>query len=208
MGKLVNGAVEIMSNIGATGVLATILPSIMMLSSVVDLIKSINELTIPKDINTKVTSIIDAAKIISDQVRTDGDVQTIDEDKVKSFGKYVDDSIKYFKNINKLDVSKVKSLGEMYDKMGQFMDKLSDAPISEIADALVNKISPALSDINTNLDKKSKSNTSTQTTTQIPQQSPIQNTQQIDYTMILENIEDLLEKIKQKMNENTQLSFS
>lgn len=207
VGKLVNGAVEIMSNIGSTGVLATILPSILMLNSVVDLIESINKLTIPKDINTKVSSIIDAAKIISDQVRTDGDVQTIDEDKVKAFGKYVDDSVKYFEQINKLDVSKIKSLNEMYDKMGQFMDKLQDAPISEIADALVNKISPALSDINNNLDKQT--NTTQHTQQQIVQQTPqaIQQTQPVDYTSILENIEELLSNIKQKLNNNPQMTF-
>jgi hypothetical protein len=214
VGKLVNGAVEIISNIGATGVLATILPSIMMLNSVVDLIKSINELTIPKDINTKVSSIIDAAKIISDQVRTDGDVQTIDEDKVKSFGKFVDNSIKYFEGINKLDVSKVRSLGDMYEKMGQFMETLQDAPINDIADALVNKISPALSDINTSLNKKptqttqttptnSTNNTSNIQTTQTTSNNPVDSNQpvkQIDYSSMLENIEGLLEQIKKKLS--------
>lgn len=206
-GKVINTATSLISNIGAAGVLATILPSIMMLGSIVDLIQSINDLKLDPNINNKVANIVDLAKNITSQVSSSKTIGSIDEDKVDLFGEYVDDSIKYFKNINKLDVSKVKSLGEMYDKMGQFMDKLSDAPISEIADALVNKISPALSDINNNLDKKTTSTTSQQNTQQTSTTSQ-QNIQQIDYTTILENIEDLLEKIKQKMNENTQLSFS
>ena len=87
------------------------------------------------------------------------------------------------------------------------MDKLQDAPIGEIADALVNKISPALSDINNNLDKRS--NPTQQTTQSVTQQTP-QNTQQIqpiDYTSILENIEELLSNIKQKLNNNSQIAF-
>ena len=220
IGRMIGSAVEIMKNIGSTGVLASILPNIMMLSTVVDLIKSINELTIPSDVNNKVTSIIEAAKLVSDQVGESSNIQSIDKDKVKVFGKYVDDSVKYFKHINKLDVSKIKSLNEMYDKMGQFMDKLQDAPISEIADALVNKISPALSDINNNLDKQSNPTQQTtqqpvaqqvtQTTQQPVAQQVTQNTQQIqqvDYTSILENIEDLLSNIKQKLNNNPQMVF-
>lgn len=208
LGRRIGVAVEIMKNIGSTGILASIIPNIMMLSTVVDLIKSINELVVPSDINNKVTSIIEATKLVSDQVGESSNIQSIDEDKVKVFGKYVDDSVKYFKHINKLDVSKIKSLNEMYDKMGQFMDKLQDAPIGEIADALVNKISPALSDINNNLDKQSNP---TQQTTQQPvvQQVPqnTQQVQQVDYTSILENIEDLLSNIKQKLNNNPQIAF-
>ena len=199
IGRMIGGAVEIMKNIGSTGILASILPNIMMLSTVADLIKSINELSVPSDINNKVTSIIEAAKLVSDQVSESSNIQSIDEDKVKVFGKYVDDSVKYFKHINKLDVSKIKSLNEMYDKMGQFMDKLQDAPISEIADALVNKISPALSDINNNLDKQSNPTQQTeqqQVIQQVPQNT--QQVQQVDYTSILENIEE--EKYKSEYN--------
>ena len=208
IGRMVGGTIEVMKNIGSTGILASILPNILMLSTVVDLIKSINELTVPSDINAKVTSIIEAAKLVSDQVGESSSVQSIDENKVKVFGKYVDDSVKYFKHINKLDVSKIKSLNEMYDKMGQFMDKLQDAPISEIADALVNKISPALSDINNNLDKQSNPTQQTeqqQVVQQVPQNT--QQVQQVDYTSILENIEDLLSNIKQKLNNNPQITF-
>jgi hypothetical protein len=208
VGKLVNGAIDVVKNIGSAGVLATILPNILILNSVVDLIESINKLTIPSDISTKVSSIIEAAKLVSDQVSESSNVQSIDEDKVKVFGKYVDDSVKYFKGINDLKVENVKSLADMYVKMSQFMDKLQDAPISEIADALVNKISPALSDINNNLDKQSNP---TQQTTQQPvvQQVPqnTQQVQQVDYTSILENIEDLLSNIKQKLNNNPQMAF-
>ena len=211
IGRMIGGAVEIMKNIGSTGILASILPNIMMLSTVVDLIKSINELTVPSDISTKVSSIIEAAKLVSDQVGESSNIQSIDEDKVKVFGKYVDDSVKYFKHINKLDVSKIKSLNEMYDKMGQFMDKLQDVPIGEIADALVNKISPALSDINNNLDKQSNQTQQT-TQQQVVQQTPqntqqVQQVQQVDYTSILENIEELLSNIKQKLNNNPQMAF-
>lgn len=208
LGRRIGVAVEIMKNIGSTGILASIIPNIMMLSTVVDLIKSINELVVPSDINNKVTSIIEAAKLVSDQVSQSSNIQSIDEDKVKVFGKYVDDSVKYFKHINKLDVSKIKSLNEMYDKMGQFMDKLQDAPIGEIADALVNKISPALSDINNNLDKQSnpaQQATQQQVVQQVPQNT--QQVQQVDYTSILENIEDLLSNIKQKLNNNPQIAF-
>lgn len=206
-GKVINTATSLISNIGAAGVLATILPSIMMLGSIVDLIQSINDLKLDPNINNKVANIVDLAKNITSQVSSSKTIGSIDEDKVDLFGEYVDDSIKYFKGINNLKIDNVKSLTDMYVKMGEFMDKLSDAPISEIADALVNKISPALSDINNNLDKKTTSTTSQQNTQQTSTTSQ-QNIQQIDYTTILENIEDLLEKIKQKMNENTQLSFS
>lgn len=209
VGKVVSAVIDMIPSLGTAGILATILPSVLMLGSIVDVIKSINELVIPPDINNKVSDILNVSRMISSQVYEDGDVQTIDEDKVKSFGKYVDDSVKYFKNINNLDVSKVKSLGEMYDKMGRFMDKLNDAPINEIADALVNKISPALSDINNNLDKKPNNQITEHVTNPVTQttQPNIQMPQQIDYTSILENIEDLLEKIKQKMNIDAQLVY-
>jgi hypothetical protein len=208
IGRMIGGAVEIMKNIGSTGIIASILPNIMMLSTVVDLIKSINELVVPSDISTKVSSIIEAAKLVSDQVGESSNVQSIDENKVKVFGKYVDDSVKYFKGINDLKVENVKSLADMYIKMGEFMDKLQDAPISEIADALVNKISPALSDINNNLDKQSNPTQQTEQQ-QVVQQAPqnTQQVQQVDYTSILENIEDLLSNIKQKLNNNPQIAF-
>jgi DNA repair exonuclease SbcCD ATPase subunit len=128
--------------------------------------------------------------------------------------------------------------------MGQFMEKLQDAPINDIADALVNKISPPLSDINNNLDKNNQqvtqqtqqlqqanqqlqqaneynsyntynnsttNNSSTnnyynQNNMQKEQQNNQQN-KQIDYTSMLENIEDLLEQIKKKLNAQPQMSF-
>jgi hypothetical protein len=144
----------------------------------------------------------------------DGEIATVDENKVKQYGKFVDYSESHIKTINKLDVSKVKSLGDMYEKMGQFMETLQDAPINDIADALVNKISPALSDINTSLNKKpaqttqttptnSTNNTSNTQTTQTTSNNPVDSNQpvkQIDYSSMLENIEGLLEQIKKKLS--------
>ena len=40
---------------------------------------------------------------------------------------------------------------------------------------------------------------------QVPQNT--QQVQQVDYTSILENIEDLLSNIKQKLNNNPQIAF-
>ena len=94
------------------------------------------------------------------------------------------------------------------------MEKLQDAPINDIADALVNKISPALSDINTSLNKKptqttqntptnSTNNTSNTQVTQTAPNNPVTSNQpvkQIDYSSMLENIEGLLEQIKKKLS--------
>jgi hypothetical protein len=192
------------------------MPSIVILNTIISLLDSINKLEFdPTNTKTKVNNIIDIAKSIGVIVsNSDGEIATVDEKKVKHFGKYVDDSVKYFEGINKLDVSKVKSLGDMYEKMGQFMEKLQDAPINDIADALVNKISPALSDINTSLNKKptqttqtiptnSTNNTSNTQTTQTTSNNPVDSNQpvkQIDYSSMLENIEGLLEQIKKKLS--------
>ena len=218
---------QIFSNMSGAGVLLSLLPNIALLRTITETLSSINNIKLDGNISTKVTDIINTVRTISTTVSADNDSVSIDENKVKQFGNFVDDSVKYFKHINKLDVSKVKSIGDMYEKMGQFMDKLQDAPISEIADALVNKISPALSDINESM---SKNNQSTQTQTGVmkqtqtgapqqtqtiaPQQTQTiapQQTQTIatpvDYTSLLENIEDLLTQIKKKLNTQPQMSF-
>ena len=202
---------QIFSNMSASGVLLSLLPNIALLRTITETLSSINDIKLDGNISTKVTDIINTVRTISTTVSTDNDLVSIDENKVKQFGNFVDDSVKYFKHINKLDVSKVKSLGDMYEKMGQFMDKLQDAPISEIADALVNKISPALSDINESM---SKNNQSTQTQTGAIKQTQIGAPQQtqttttpVDYTSLLENIEDLLTQIKKKLNTQPQMSF-
>ena len=193
----------------------------MILNTIISLLDSVSKLEFdPTNTKTKVNNIIDIAKSIGVIVsNSDGEIATIDEKKVKQYGKFVDYSESYIKTINKLDVSKVKSLGDMYEKMGQFMEKLQDAPINDIADALVNKISPALSDINTSLNKKpAQTNQITQTTTptttsivtqttpnnQVTSNQPIK---QIDYSSMLENIEDLLEQIKKKLNSQPQPAF-
>jgi hypothetical protein len=182
--------------------------SIGLITLIAKNLKTLSDIDLNKDtIESKVKQVIELSNIVADNVNS-SEVKSIDKDKIKHFGKYVDDSVKYFKGINDLKVENVKSLADMYVKMSQFMDKLQDAPISEIADALVNKISPALSDINNNLDKQSNP---TQQTTQQPviQQTPqnTQQVQQVDYTSILENIEDLLSNIKQKLNNNPQMVF-
>lgn len=240
------GAVSVIENLAGAGVLASVLPCILSLNTVVSLLDSVNKLKFdPANTKTKVNDIIDIAKSIGVIVsEKDGEIATVDENKVKQYGKFVDYTESYIKSINKLDVSKVKSIGDMYEKMGQFMEKLQNVPISEIADALVNKISPALSDINNNLDKNNQQ--ATQQTQQLQQtnqqlqqaneynsyntynnsttnnsstnnyysQNNIQKEQQnnqpikqIDYTSMLENIEDLLEQIKKKLNTQPQMSF-
>lgn len=194
---------QVLSNISSAGVLISLLPNICLLRTIIDVLNDVDKYKVSGNISDKVTQIIQTAQIISASVSDDSKVDAINAKKVRQFGNFVDDSVKYFKHINKLDVSKVKSLGDMYDKMGQFMEKLQDAPIADIADALVNKISPALSDINESMNKK-----------QTPTPQPtIQNTNvsqptpQVDYSTMLENIEDLLEQIKQKLNINQQLAF-
>lgn len=210
------GAMSVVENLAGTGVLASVLPCILSLNTVVSLLDSVNKLKFdPANTKTKVNDIIDVAKSIGVIVSNkDGEIATVDENKVKQYGKFVDYSESYIKTINKLDVSKVKSLGDMYEKMGQFMEKLQDAPINDIADALVNKISPTLSDINTSLNKKptqttqttptnSTNNTSNTQTTQTIPNNPVASNQpvkQIDYSSMLENIEGLLEQIKKKLS--------
>ena len=234
---------QVLSNINSAGVLISLLPNICLLRTIIDVLNDIDKYNVSGNISDKVTQIVRTAQIVSTAVNNDSKVDTIDPKKVRQFGNFVDDSIKYFKHINTLDVSKVKSLGDMYDKMGQFMDKLQDAPIADIADALVNKISPALSDINksmsknkgnatvssqasqpsaqnatstsdtinnltnntsTNITNNHTNNTSTNITNN---QQPQNNVKVIDYSTMLENIEDLLEQIKQKLNTNQQLAF-
>lgn len=210
------GAMSVVENLAGAGVLASVLPCILSLNTVVSLLDSVNKLKFnPANTKTKVNDIIDVAKSIGVIVSNkDGEIATVDENKVKQYGKFVDYSESYIKTINKLDVSKVKSLGDMYEKMGQFMEKLQDAPINDIADALVNKISPALSDINTSLNKKptqttqttpsnSTNNTSNTQTTQTTPNNLVDSNQpvkQIDYSSMLENIEGLLEQIKKKLS--------
>ena len=198
-------------NLISGGVLGSLMPSLMSLNVVVDLIKGVQELEFDSTSTTnKINEIIRITKTISSSVSSGtGSIASIDEDKVEIFEDYVDSSIKYFKNINKLDVDKIKSIGDMYDKMGQFMEKLNNAPINDIADALVNKISPALSSIDESIGgnkNNKKSNNSTTVTTQATDQST-QTSKQIDYTGMLENIEDLLEQIKKKLNSQPQPAF-
>ena len=227
------GAMSVVENLAGAGVLASVLPCILSLNTVVSLLDSVNKLKFdPANTKTKVNNIIDVAKSIGVIVsEKDGEIATIDENKVKQYGKFVDYSESYIKSINKLDVSKVKSLGDMYEKMGQFMEKLQDAPINDIADALVNKISPALSDINKSMSKNKGNTTISSQTSQLSAQNttptgdtinnltnntstnitnnqqPQNNVKTIDYSTMLENIEDLLEQIKQKLNINQQLAF-
>ena len=198
-------------NLISGGVLGSLMPSLMSLNVVVDLIKGVQELEFDSTSTTnKINEIIRITKTISSSVSSGtGSIASIDEDKVEIFEDYVDSSIKYFKNINKLDVDKIKSIGDMYDKMGQFMEKLNNAPINDIADALVNKISPALSSIDESIGgnkNNKKSNNSTIVTTQATDQST-KTSKQIDYTGMLENIEDLLEQIKKKLNSQPQPAF-
>lgn len=205
----IGGMIDVLANIGAAGVLVSLMPSVLMLNTVVELIKNIQELKLDKkdqnDITTKVSEIIHTAKLVSKTVSGDKNSIEFDPKKIDQYEDFVDTSIKYFESINKLDTNKIKSIGDMYEKMGQFMEKLNDAPINDIADALVNKISPALDDINKSMNTNSTNNSTTVTT-----QAAGQNTQtskQVDYTSMLENIEDLLEQIKKKLNSQPQPAF-
>ena len=209
---------QVLSNISSAGVLISLLPNICLLRTIIDVLNDIDKYNVSGNISDKVTQIVQTAQIVSASISDDSKVDTIDPKKVRQFGNFVDDSIKYFKHINKLDVSKVKSIGDMYEKMGQFMEKLQDVPIGEIADALVNKISPALSDINNNLDKNNQQATQQTQQSQANQQTNSSNSttnnyynseqqKNIDYTSMLENIEDLLEQIKKKLNSQPQPAF-
>jgi hypothetical protein len=218
---LVSNMTDLIEGIMNVGNIAMTFLSIGLITLIAKNLKTLSDIDLNRDtIESKVKQVIELSNIVADNVNS-SEVKSINEDKIKHFGKYVDDSVKYFEGINKLDVSKVKSLGDMYTKMGQFMEKLQDAPINDIADALVNKISPALSDINNNLNKKSTqatqtapanstNNASNIQTTQTTPNNPVASNQpikQIDYSGMLENIEDLLEQIKKKLNSQPQPAF-
>ena len=221
---VVGGVLELGENILSGTVLASVLPNIMILSQVVDAIKAISELQFNKtEIEQRSQDIVSLAKYISSVVSgNDSGVSTIDEDKVEAFEDYVDAAVKYVDCLNKIDINKVKTVADMYSKMAEFMDKLQGAPIDDIADALVNKISPALSEISETMSDKterkisspvdimqyhtnnslglSEEAASTEKTT-VAEMGKSQNSNtSIDYKGILENIEDLLEQIKNKLN--------
>jgi hypothetical protein len=220
--NVIKSGTEAVGDILSAGVFAAVMPALNQLDAVVKVLKGIQDLDSSKlgQTETIVKDVVRIAKIVCDEISKNNlSGSNIDGDKIEGFEKYVDTSIKYFKSINKLDTSKIRSIGDMYEKMGQFMDKLQDAPINDIADALVNKISPALSDINTSLNKKpTQTNQITQTTTptttpvvtQTTPNNPVASNQpikQIDYSGMLENIEDLLEQIKKKLNSQPQPAF-
>ena len=156
----VRGVTEIIGNLGATGVLASALPSMLMLGTCVGIIKTINELEIDNSIISeggKVDQILSIIDSITVKVSEDSKYKSIDEDKVDSFGSFTDSNIKLYKGINDLKTDKVTSLTQLYAQMTEFMNSIKDLDLDKITDALVNKISPALQDINETLDSTNQS---------------------------------------------------
>ena len=217
LGQKFRNIADILNNIKSAAYLITVLPSIAMLRTIVDVLNSINDFKINGDIAAKTQAIIQTAKTVTDAINGGEGGIDLDFNKTRRFKKFVDHSITYIEGINKLDINKVRTLSDMYEKMGEFMDKIKDVPLDKIAEVLEDQISPALSDISDSMVSinKSKENNqnsnSAQTRSSSTSTSNITNVngtgKQIDYTGMLENIEDLLEQIKKKLNSQPQPAF-
>ena len=155
IGGVVIGVAE---NLLSAGILASSLPNVLMLGQIVDVINAVKDLEVNEEsISTKVDSIINIVNTISTKISQDSNITPIDEDKVESFGDFTDSNIKLYKGINDLKTDKVTSLTQLYAQMTEFMKSIRDLDIDKITDALVNKISPALQDINESLDNTNQS---------------------------------------------------
>lgn len=157
--KSIGGAViGVAENLLSAGILASSLPNVLMLGQIVDVINTVKDLEVNEEsISTKVDSIINIVNTISTKVSQDSNITPIDEDKVDSFGNFTDSNIKLYKGINDLKTDKVTSLTQLYAQMTEFMNSIKDLDLDKITDALVNKISPALQDINETLDSTNQS---------------------------------------------------
>ena len=157
--KSIGGAViGVAENLLSAGILASSLPNVLMLGQIVDVINAIKDLEVNEEsISTKVDSIINIVNTISTKVSQNSKIDSIDEDKVESFGDFTDSNIKLYKGINDLKTDKVTSLTQLYAQMTEFMNSIKDLDLDKITDALVNKISPALQDINETLDSTNQS---------------------------------------------------
>ena len=210
---LVGGVTDIVEAILNIGSLALTMISIGLVTVIAKNLEYIGNLELNPDKIRENLSGPNGIITISNQLVTDlkeSKTETISETKVKQFGVYVDDSVKLMKNINKLDDSKLLKYTDMWKTMTEFMNTVKDLDISELSDAIVNKIAPAMSDISDNVDKMSTGSTSTttsiaavpnQTSTpkiMTPTQSMTNKTEKketIDYTSKIDEIIDLLDQI-------------
>lgn len=209
VGKMTD-IVEAIMNIGS---LATTFISIGLVTIIAKNLEYLGNLQLnSSDIRKNLTG-PDGILTISNQLVTDikdSKVESISEEKVKSFGLYVNDSVKLMKQINKLDTEKLVKYSDMWAKMTEFMQEIKNLNIEELSDAIVNKIAPAMSDISSNVDKMSGGTqtvslaqpdppTPPSNTANDPTANKVTNTPEpIDYTSILQGIKDAVEDILQQ----------
>lgn len=203
--KAIGGAI---GNIASAGILGTAMIAVGEVEGLAAMLNKINEFKVEeKTIVDHVNQIIKLSSIVSETVSAETNkVSIIDPKKVKQFGVYVDDSVKLMKQINKLDSDKLVKYSDMWSKMSEFMDKMKDLNIEELADAIVNRIAPAMEGISDNVDKIGTNTTKpniatnpaamvpvtpqpTDATTKLPPERPK------DYTEQVERIARLLEEI-------------
>ena len=207
---VVKGIVDGVGNLAAAGILATVLPSVIEIATLVDLIEKIAKFDVNEQaVTTKVNQIIKLSGIVSTQISSsDNTVNTINDTKVKSFTTYANDSIKFMQQINKLDADKVVKYTDMWVKMTEFMDTLKEVPIEELSEAIVNKIAPAVDKIS-NAESANQVQSATIAQPNV-QSAPIEaagspvanktiNTPEpIDYTDLLQGIKNAVEDILQQ----------
>ena len=121
-----------------------------------------------------------------------------------------DQFVRITNSVNRLEVDKIIKYTDMWSKMNEFMNTMKEMPIEELADAIVNKIAPAMSDISDNVDKMSSG---TQTASLVQPNPPTSQSsvmsdptannvtnmsEPIDYTSILQGIKEAVEDILQQ----------
>lgn len=211
---VVKGVVDGIGNLASAGILATVLPSVIEITTLVDLLEKISKFEVEEEaVTSKVDQIIRLSSIVSAQISSsDNVVNTISDTKVKSFSTYANDSIKFMQQINKLDADKLVKYSDMWVKMTEFMDTLKDVPIEELSEAIVNKIAPAVDKISNTEPAQVTSQTASlaQPNPPAPQGNavgdPTANTankvtnvpEPIDYTSILQGIKEAVEDILQQ----------
>lgn len=204
----VSGAI---GNLASSGVLATALLAVTEVQGLAMMLEKIQDVKINEsDITTKVNQIIRCSNLVARNVaKNDGSPYTIDVAKVKPYGQYVDDSVKLMKQVNKLDTDKLLKYTDMWKQMTEFMEQVKNLDITELSEAIVDKIAPAMEGISKNVGTMSKfqSNvnipspvsqpTTIAPTPTNPDPKPVETQKQPDNT----GTEKLLEDIKELLTE-------
>jgi len=121
-----------------------------------------------------------------------------------------DNFVRFIDKANQLDADKIVKQTDMWKAMTEFMESMKDLPFEELADAIVNKIAPAMSDISEGVDKMSSmepatpitqtsQNTPQGSNTGDPMASKVNNAPTpVDYSDVLEAIKRSVEEIVQQ----------